>query len=176
MNTPWSAKCTDIPDVCCIEDSTGEIVVGIVAPEVAKFICRSVNRRRSGQGQLASNGLMNEYAFLEYRAKLVNTPNMEEKGKLAPSRRGIIWVQVMRGESIHSIVKMEIGSQHGHFPGRIELEQQAADVVLFALNPGSQCRISYSTIREVGEERLRELGPATDFHIVGSTEIYLYSS
>jgi hypothetical protein len=28
----------------------------------------------------------------------------------------------------------------------------------------------------VDEERLRELGPATDFNRVGNTEIYFYSS
>jgi len=36
-------------------------------------------------------------------------------------------------------------------------------------------RISHSTICEVDEERLRQLGPSTDCHIVGNAEIYFYS-
>jgi len=35
---------------------------------------------------------MNEYGFLEYRAKLVNSPDLEGNGELARARRGIIWI------------------------------------------------------------------------------------
>jgi hypothetical protein len=38
------------------------------------------------------------------------------------------------------------------------------------------CQFSDPDNREVDEERLRQLGPPTDFHIVESTEIYFYSS
>jgi hypothetical protein len=48
----------------------------------------------------------------------------------------------MRGEPIHCLIRMEIGSQNGRLRERIELEQEAGDVVIFALNPGSNCRIS----------------------------------
>jgi hypothetical protein len=83
---------------------------------------------------------MNEYAFFEYKAKAVDA---------------------MREEPIHCLVKMEIGSRDGRLRERIELEQEAGDVVVFALNPGSHRRISHSTICEVDEERLRQLGPPT---------------
>jgi hypothetical protein len=56
------------------------------------------------------------------------------------------------------------------------LEQEAGELVLFVLNPGPRRRISHSSIREVDEKRVRELGPATDFHLIGDTEIYFYSS
>jgi hypothetical protein len=48
-------------------------------------------------------------------------------------------------------------------------------LVLFNVNPGPHRRITRSSIGEVDEKRLRELGPATDFNRVGSTEIYFYS-
>jgi hypothetical protein len=41
----------------------------------------------------ASNGLMREHAFFEYRAKPMSTPHIEEQG-----------------EPIHYLIKMEIGA------------------------------------------------------------------
>jgi hypothetical protein len=119
--------------------------------------------------------IMSDYAFFEYRAKLLNPPSIEEKDRLAHGRRGIIWVQAMRGERICCVIRM-IDFQDERLRAHIELEQEAQDIVLFALNPGSRSRISHSTICEVDEGRLRELGPPPDFHIIGSTEIYFYSS
>jgi hypothetical protein len=104
----------------------------------------------------ASNGLTSERAFFEYRAKLMSTPHIEEQG-----------------EPIHYLIKMEIGA--GHRRPRKLLKQEARDLVLFSVNPGPHRRISHSSICEVGEKRLRELGPATDFNRVGSVEIYFYS-
>ena len=100
---------------------------------------------------------MSEHALFEYKAKLINTPHIEE-----------------RGEPIHCSIKMEVGLQDGR--SQELLEQEAGDLILFALNPGPHRRISHSSIFEVDEERLRELGPATDFNRVGNTEIYFYSS
>jgi hypothetical protein len=72
---------------------------------------------------------------------------------------------------------MEIGSSRDEpVRERLALEREAEDLVLFALNPGPRRRISHSAISEVDEERLRELGPATDFHLVESAEIHFYSS
>jgi hypothetical protein len=100
---------------------------------------------------------MSEHALFEYKAKLINTPHIEE-----------------RGEPIHCSIKMEVGLQDGR--SQELLEQEAGDLILFALNPGPHRRISHSSIREVDEKSLRELGPATDFHLIGSTEICFYSS
>ena len=100
---------------------------------------------------------MSKHAFFEYRAKLISTPHIEEQG-----------------EPIHCLIKMEIGA--GHRRSRELLEQEAGDLVLFSFNPGPHRRISHSSIGEVDEKRLRELGPATDFNRVGSVEIYFYSS
>ncbi|HEU5238942.1 MAG TPA: hypothetical protein VFU37_17560 [Pyrinomonadaceae bacterium] len=102
---------------------------------------------------------MSEHALFEfeYRAKLINTPHIEE-----------------RGEPIHCLIKMETDFQDGG--SREFLEQEAGDLVLFVLNPGPRRRISNSSIREVDEKRVRELGPATDFHLIGDTEICFYSS
>src|ERR1700745_3296033 len=100
---------------------------------------------------------MSEHALFEYRAKLISTPHIEEQG-----------------EPIHCLIKMKTDSQDGR--SREFLEQEAGDLVLFALNPGPRRRISHSSICEVDEKRLRELGPATDFHLIGCTEICFYSS
>jgi len=56
------------------------------------------------------------------------------------------------------------------------LSKKLGTLFFFALNPGPHRRISHSSIREVDEKSLRELGPATDFHLIGSTEICFYSS
>jgi hypothetical protein len=100
---------------------------------------------------------MSEHAFFEYRAKLMCTPHVEEQG-----------------EPIHCLIKMEIGAGHGR--SQELLEQEAGDLVLFSVNPGPHRRISHSSIFEVDEKRLPELGPAADFNRVGSTEIYFYPS
>ena len=51
------------------------------------------------------------------------------------------------------------------------LKQEARDLIVFSVSPGPHRRISHSNICEVDENSLRELGPATDFHLIGSTEI-----
>jgi hypothetical protein len=100
---------------------------------------------------------MSEHAFFEYRAKLISAGDTEDQG-----------------EPIHCLIKMEIGA--GHERSRELLEQEAGDLVLFNVNPGPHRGIAHSNIGEVDEKRLRELGPATDFNRVGSSEIYFYSS
>jgi hypothetical protein len=100
---------------------------------------------------------MSKHAFFECKAKLISTPHIEEQG-----------------EPIYCLIKVEIGA--GHRRSRELLEQEAGDLVLFSVNPGPHRRISHSSIGEVDEKRLRELGPATDFNRVGSVEIYFYSS
>jgi len=100
---------------------------------------------------------MSEHPFFEYRAKLISAAHIED-----------------RGEPIHCLIKMETDSQDGR--SREFLEQEAGDLVLFALNPGPRRRISHSSTCEVDEKRLRELGPATKFNRVWNTEIHFYSS
>jgi hypothetical protein len=104
-----------------------------------------------------SNGFMSEHAFFEYRAEPIGTPRVKEQG-----------------EPIHYLIKMEIGA--GLRRPRELLKQEARDLIFFSVSPGPHRKINYSNIREVDEKRVRELGPATDFNRVGSTEIYFYSS
>ena len=99
---------------------------------------------------------MSEHAFFEYRAKLISAGHSEDQG-----------------EPIHCLIKMEIGAAHER--SRELLEQEAGGLFLFNVNPGPHRRTTHSSIGEVDEKRLRELGPATDFNRVGSTEIYFYS-
>ena len=110
-----------------------------------------------GRSTEASNGLMSEHAFFEYRAKPMSTPHIEEQG-----------------EPLHYLIKMEIGA--GFRRPRELLKQEARDLILFSVSPGPHRKINYSDICEVDEKRLRELGPARDFNRVGSVEIYFYSS
>jgi hypothetical protein len=132
------------------------------SPTMRSFISNSITIPTSEKIRIrttkpASNGLMSEHAFLEYRAKLMSTPHIEEQG-----------------EPIHCLIKIEIGAGHGR--SRELLKQEARDLVLFSVNPGPHRRISHSSICEVDGKRLRELGPATDFNRVGNVEIYSYSS
>jgi hypothetical protein len=101
---------------------------------------------------------MSEHAFFEYRALLMSTPHVEEKG-----------------EPVHCIIKIEIAARDGRLRRGAELEQEAGDLVLFLINPGPHRRVSHSSIWKVAEERLHELGPATDFNRVGKSEIYFYA-
>jgi hypothetical protein len=100
---------------------------------------------------------MSEHAFFEYRAKPISTLHIKEQG-----------------EPIHCLVKIGIDACDRR--SRELLKQEARDLILFSVNPGPRRRISHSSIYEVNEKRLRELGPATDFNRVGSVEIYFYSS
>ena len=96
---------------------------------------------------------MSEHPFFEYRAKLISAAHIEDHGEL-----------------IHRLIKLEFGA--GHERSRELLEQEAEDLVFLNVNPGPHHRITHSSIGEVDEKRLRELGRATDFNRVGSTEIY----
>jgi hypothetical protein len=133
--------------------------------EVLKALGRYTGESRESDRQTAAklsvnritlNGLMSERAFFEYKAKPMSTPHIKEQG-----------------EPIHCLIKMEIGA--GFRRPRELLKQEARDLILFSLSPGPHRKISYSSICEVDEKRLRELGPATDFNRLGSTEIYFYS-
>jgi hypothetical protein len=101
---------------------------------------------------------MSEYALFEYKARLVSTPHVEEKG-----------------EFVHCIIKMETNAQDGRLRRGAELEQEAGDLILFLTNPGPHRRISESSISKVDEERLRNLGSASDFARVGNSEVYFFS-
>jgi hypothetical protein len=118
---------------------------------------------------------MQECVLFEYRARLTNVPDIEAD-ELARTRRGIIWIHVRRGKPIHCVIKLNINSEDGSRRAHGDLEREAEDLVLFALDPGPHRRISHSTLREVNEERLRELGPVSGFHVVNGTEICFYSS
>jgi hypothetical protein len=102
---------------------------------------------------------VSEHAFFEYRAMLVSSSHVEEKGEL-----------------VHCLIKMKIATPDGRLRRSVELEQEAGDLVLFLVNTGTRRRISHSQICKADEQRFRELGPATDFHRVGNDEIYFYSA
>ena len=104
----------------------------------------------------ASNGLMSEHAFFEYRAKPMSTPDIKDQG-----------------EPIHCLIKLEIDAGLRRPPEL--LKQEARDLIVFSVSPGPHRRISHSNICEVDEKRLCELGPARDFNRVGSVEIYFFS-
>src|SRR5260370_8676646 len=90
----------------------------------------------------ASNGLMCEHAFFEYRAKPMSTPHIKEQG-----------------EPLHCLVKMEIGADFCR--PRELLKQEARYLILFIVIPGPHRRISHSNISDVVQKLLLTLGPAT---------------
>ena len=100
---------------------------------------------------------MNAHTFFEYRAKLISTPHAEEQG-----------------EPVHCLVKLDLGARRG--ASREILEQEVGDLVLFSVNPGPHRRISHSSVDQVNEERLGELGPSQNCNRIGRTEIYFYPS
>lgn len=126
-------------------------LLSITAVQLGKIRIRMTHR--------ASNTLMSEHAFFEYRALLMSTPHVEQKG-----------------EPVHCIIKMEIVAQDGRVRRAAELEQEAGDLILFLINPGPHRRISHSSICKSDEGRLHELGPAADFNRVGKSEIWLYAT
>ena len=98
-----------------------------------------------------------DYAFFEYKAKITNAGHAESEGKL-----------------VHCIIKMKRTDEHGRRRRNVDLEQQAGDNILFALNPGPHRKISHSSIWEINEEVFRSAGPASVHHQVGDCEILCY--
>ena len=121
--------------------------------------CTSARKDSNPHDSSGVKLLMSEHAFFEYRALLMSTPHVEEKG-----------------EPVHCLIKMEIAAPDGRLRRGAELEQEAGDLILFLTNPGPHRRISHSSICKADERRLHELGPGTDFNRVGSSEVYFYAS
>jgi hypothetical protein len=103
---------------------------------------------------------MSDYTFFEYRAKMTDTSHQQKEG-----------------ERVHCVVKMRIAADYGHHHrADVELEQDAGDMILFALQPGPHRKISHSEIWKVKENRIAELGQASDLALVGDCAIYFYWS
>ena len=49
-------------------------------------------------------------------------------------------------------------------------------MIFFVRNPGPHCKISHSEIWKVNENRISELGEASDLERVGDCAIYFYAS
>jgi hypothetical protein len=75
---------------------------------------------------------------------------------------------------VHCIVKMKSLHAEGKRRRNVDLEQEAGDTILFALNPGPHREMSHSNIRAVGEEILTNAGPPVQIHPVGDCEIHCY--
>ena len=104
--------------------------------------------------------VMSDYAFFEYRAKITSTSHESEEG-----------------ERVHCLLKIPVASDSGqHQRDEVELRQDAGDLVLFSLNPGPFGKISHSEIWEVDENRITELGEASELAQVGDCTIYFYAS
>ena len=103
---------------------------------------------------------MTEYDFFEYTAKLACTPHAECEGE---------------GESVHCVIEMNVLDQSGRRRPSVKLEEEAGDLILFALNPGPNHRIADSKIWKVDEQRLKELPPATIVNRIGSAQIFFYN-
>ena len=104
--------------------------------------------------------VMSDYAFFEYRTKITSTSHESEDG-----------------ERVHCLLKIPVAADSGHHQrDEVELKQDAGDMVLFALNPGSHGKISHSEIWEVTENRIRELGEASELARAGDCTIYFYAS
>jgi hypothetical protein len=75
---------------------------------------------------------------------------------------------------VHCLIEMGTVDQGGRYRQTVELEEEAGDIILFAVNPGPNRRIADSKIRRVDEQRLDELGEAKDVDRIGSAQIYFY--
>lgn len=101
---------------------------------------------------------MNSYAFFEYTAKLSCSPHAEDEGEL-----------------LHCLIEINTVDQNGRSRHTVELEEEAGDLILFAVNPGPNRRIADSRIWKVNERRLSELGQAKNVNRIGNAQIYFYS-
>ena len=101
--------------------------------------------------------MSDDYAFFEYRAMITNTGHAEESG-----------------ETVHCVVKMKCTDETGKRRRNLELEQQAGDNILFALNPGPHRKISHSSIWVVSEEALQKAGVPLAEYQVGDCKILRY--
>ena len=95
-----------------------------------------------------------DYAFVEYRAKITNTGNVENVG-----------------EPVHCFIKMKSGDEEGKRRRNVELEQQAGDNILFVLNPRFSSKYMNSSIWVISEEAFHKEGTPIDRHRVGDCEI-----
>jgi hypothetical protein len=95
-----------------------------------------------------------EHAFFEYKAKITNSGHAEDEG-----------------ESVHCLVKMKNTDEHGKRRRNPDLEQQAGDNILFALNLGPHRKISHSSIWIISEEAFRNAESPSGQHRVGDCEI-----
>jgi hypothetical protein len=99
--------------------------------------------------------MSDDYAFFEYKAKITNSGHAENEG-----------------EPVHCMIKMKSLDEHGKRRRNVELEQQAADDVLFVINPGPHRKISHSSIWSVSEETFQKAGTALNQHRLGDCEIF----
>ena len=77
---------------------------------------------------------------------------------------------------MHCLLKIPVAADFGHRQrDEVELRQDAGDMVLFTLNPGPHGKISHSEIWEVDENRIGELGEASELAQVGDCTIYFYA-
>jgi hypothetical protein len=101
--------------------------------------------------------MSDDYAFFEYRAKITNAGHAEEEG-----------------EPLRCMIKMKSVDAEGKHRRNLELEKQAGDVVLFAINPGPHRKVSHSSIWAVSEEAFQTAGIPFDRHQIGDCEILCY--
>jgi hypothetical protein len=102
---------------------------------------------------------MTHSALFEYAAKLTSTAHAGGEGE---------------GEAVHCLIEMSTVDQGGRCRQNVELEEEAGDIILFAVNPGPNRRIADSRIWRVDEQRLSELGQATNVDRIGSAQIHFY--
>jgi hypothetical protein len=100
---------------------------------------------------------MSTRAFYEYIATLSGTGHAEDGG-----------------EAVHCLIEIEMLDEQGRHRHTVELEQEAGDLVLFAVNPGPNRGIAQSKIWKVDEQRLNELGPPKNVDRIGHSRIYFY--
>jgi hypothetical protein len=101
---------------------------------------------------------MSDHVFFKYLAKLTNTGHAESEGEL-----------------VHCMIRMKKVDRDGNRLHDIELHKQAADNVLFVINPGPHHAISHSSIWNITEEELHKVEKASDRRRIGDCEIYFYN-
>jgi hypothetical protein len=101
--------------------------------------------------------MSNDYAFFEYRAKITNAGHAEDEG-----------------EPLRCMIKMKSVDAEGKHRRNLELEKEAGDVVLFAINPGPHRKVSHSSIWAVSEEAFQTARVPLDHHQIGDCEILCY--
>jgi hypothetical protein len=102
---------------------------------------------------------MSDYAFFEYTAVVHLTRNPQDSGT-----------------PIHCLAKMKAKDSEGRAISNEDLMKRAEDLIFVPISPGPERQLSNYQIRRLDEERVGQLGNATESKSYSEGTIYRYDN